>query len=335
MLYSPARHEPLTDATWDAPRARDGIAAIVAAADAGYDAASGSWPLHPNDRVPDADRPMHGLYCGAAGIIWALDQLAAFRADGARSYDERVETLEADLVREPDEPDDPDDRGYLGGRLGPLAVAQRHRDDPARTELMLELMAGFAEHPALDLFYGSPGPLVLAAAEHARTGDPRFLEVQRTLIPHLLATWISDDELGVRLWTQHLSPTSTDRYVGFGHGFRQHGARAPSADQALPDAERRGVERDAIATATRLAVVNAGDANSQAVLDEPFEPRGRHPHPVVPRRARDRGRARRGRRGGRRSRRSCSAAAGRPGPPARCATGRGSATARPGTPSRC
>ena len=61
---------------------------------------------------------MHGLYCGAAGIIWALDQLAAFRADGARSYDDRVETLEADLVREPDEPDHPDDRGYLGGRLG-------------------------------------------------------------------------------------------------------------------------------------------------------------------------------------------------------------------------
>ena len=30
MLYAPERHEPLTDVTWDAARARDAIQAIVA-----------------------------------------------------------------------------------------------------------------------------------------------------------------------------------------------------------------------------------------------------------------------------------------------------------------
>jgi hypothetical protein len=270
VLFTPDRHEPLTDATWDAARARDGIAAIVSAADADYDPATGTWPLHPNDRIPGADGPHRSMYSGAAGVIWALDQLATYRADGARDYGPRTETLYEELVRQPDEPDWPEDNGYLGGRLGALALAQRHRDDPARAELMLELIAGFAEHRARELLYGSPGALVLAAAEHARTGDVRFRDVQRPLIPYLLATWEPDGELGVRLWTQHMRPEWSDRYVGFGHGFAGNVFALLRSD-VLTAEERRGVERDAIATATRLAVVDSGDANWPALVGEPLE----------------------------------------------------------------
>jgi len=270
VLFTPARHEPLADLTWSEARARDGIASIVEATEADYDAATGTWPLHPNDRIPDAEGPQRSMYSGAAGVIWALGRLAAFRAADARDYGPRTETLDEELVRQPDEPDWPEDNGYLGGRLGALALAQRHRDDPARAELMLELIAGFAEHRARELLYGSPGALVLAAAEHARTGDVRFRDVQRPLIPYLLATWEPDGELGVRLWTQHMRPEWSDRYVGFGHGFAGNVFALLRSD-VLTAEERRGVERDAIATATRLAVVDSGDANWPALVGEPLE----------------------------------------------------------------
>jgi hypothetical protein len=270
VLYTPARHEPLADLTWSDARARDGIAAIVAATDAGYDPATGAWPVHPNDRIPDADGPQRSMYSGAAGVIWALDRLAAYRADDARDYGPRTETLDEELVREPDEPDWPEDNGYLGGRLGALALAQRHRADPARADLMLELIAGFAEHRARELLYGSPGALLLAAAEHARTGDVRFRDVQRPLIPYLLATWEPDDALGVRIWTQHMRPEWSDRYVGFGHGLAGN-VFALLESEVLTAEERLGVERDAIASATRLAVVDAGDANWPPLVDEPLE----------------------------------------------------------------
>jgi hypothetical protein len=101
--------------------------------------------------------------------VWALDQLAASVAiDLARDYDELVEGLDAGLVREPDEAGRRDD-GFLAGRCGALALAQRHRDDPARADLLVRLIAEQAEHSPLDLLYGAPGTMVLAAAEQART----------------------------------------------------------------------------------------------------------------------------------------------------------------------
>jgi hypothetical protein len=216
MLYTPARHEALGDAPWSAARARTGIEAIVASTLAGVDARTGLWPLHPNDTEPGDEPPIRGLYCGAAGIIWALDQLGVDHAIGV-------------------DPDGVDDNSFLDGRAGVLAVTG---GDGLR-----ELVASFVGHPALELLYGSPGMMVIA---HHRG----FGEEWRLLADDLLAR--RDDD---GLWTQKFVPGRVDRFVGFAHGF---------AGNAFALAQG-GRDADAVAVATRLAVVEGEFANWPAV----------------------------------------------------------------------
>jgi hypothetical protein len=180
VLYTPARHEPLGDTPWSEARARAGVEAIVETTLAGRDESSGLWPLHPNDFEPGDEGPMRGLYCGAAGIIWALRALG----------------VEQGFTVEPD-PDG--DNGFLDGRAGVLAVTG---GDGLR-----ELIASYAGHPALDLLYGSPGMMILA--HHFGFDDEWQL-----LADDLLAR--RDDD---GLWTQEFVPGHRDRYVGFAHGF--------------------------------------------------------------------------------------------------------------------
>jgi len=269
VVFSVSRHEPLVDSPWSEARAGRGISAIATASEDAFDLATGLWPLHRYDYEPGIDHPLRSVYGGAAGIIWALEQLAAGGGvELVRDYGVVAERLDAEIEREPDEADRPDD-GFLGGRCGALAVAQRRRDDLARADLLLQLMAGHAEHRALDLFYGSPGTMVLAAAEHVRTGDARFADVWRASADHLLDTWRVDEELGVRLWTQYVRPDRPDRYVGFGHGFAGNAFALLNGSGLTPD-ERRAVERDAVATAKRLAAVEGDLANWPAVVDAPL-----------------------------------------------------------------
>ena len=99
-LYDPAHFTPLTEEPWDEARVRDGIAAIVADADAAY-SPDELWPAHEWDGW-DAPLPLKGLYVGAAGVLWALDRLRPYAepALDLRAAAERV----AELWAEPDLP---------------------------------------------------------------------------------------------------------------------------------------------------------------------------------------------------------------------------------------
>src|SRR3954471_24513876 len=73
MLYSPDEFEPLTDEPWHDERVRAAIRTIVADADAAFDPV-GLWPANESDAwgsIPS----LKDLYCGAGGVIWALDAL--------------------------------------------------------------------------------------------------------------------------------------------------------------------------------------------------------------------------------------------------------------------
>lgn len=126
----------------------EGIAAIVADAEAAFDGAL--WPPHELD---DEVLPFEqvGIYLGNAGMLWALRRLGS--------------TLEVpiavELVR--------DDDGLLVGEAGVLLVT---RDDDARLQ---ELIHANAEDPANDLLWGSPGTLL--AARHAGLDAGRSAEV--------------------------------------------------------------------------------------------------------------------------------------------------------------
>src|SRR4051812_40933070 len=86
MLFDRSAHEALTTAPWDEARVRAAAREIVAEADRGHNAAGGRWPLHPLDAGEEDDDHAgvsHGVYLGAAGMLWGLEHLA--RAGAAES----------------------------------------------------------------------------------------------------------------------------------------------------------------------------------------------------------------------------------------------------------
>src|SRR3954471_2558861 len=97
-------------------------------------AADGLWPRDPADAQRPGEGRASSLYWGAAGVGWALDELAA-ESYIARGIVDRG-LLEVLAARPVDDPDDPDfgDEGLWFGVTGVLAVAERRPPGPARRQ---------------------------------------------------------------------------------------------------------------------------------------------------------------------------------------------------------
>src|SRR5436305_2972235 len=210
MLYEPTRFDALIDEPWVPARVEDGIAAIVADADAAFDPTA-LWPAHDWD-AQEKPVPLSGLYVGAAGVIWALDQLRR-RGHAASSLD-----LTAGLARavelERAAPDFSADEHYrpgalMSGETGALLVAFRLTADPTCADDLHALVRGNVDNPTDDISWGAPGTLLAAIAMGEWTGGPRWAEAARETATALRARRGDDG-----LWRQD------DDYRGFGtlHG---------------------------------------------------------------------------------------------------------------------
>src|SRR4051794_26253992 len=90
MLFDPRKHAPLIDSRWDAAKAKDTIAEIVA----GAHAALGErwWPVHELDYEIGDPEVWHGVHMGAAGVMLALERLGSpVKGDVLASYLEAPE----------------------------------------------------------------------------------------------------------------------------------------------------------------------------------------------------------------------------------------------------
>src|SRR5215471_12870027 len=132
MLYEPTRFDALIDEPWFPARVEDAIAAIVADADAAFDSET-LWPAHEWD-AREKPLPLSGLYVGASGVIWALDELRK------RGHPETSHDLAAAVARaveiEQATPDFTADEHYrpgalVSGETGALLVAFRLTCDSA------------------------------------------------------------------------------------------------------------------------------------------------------------------------------------------------------------
>jgi hypothetical protein len=166
VLYHPSAFEPLTDEPWDEARVRDGIAAIVADADAAFDP-DGLWPAHEWDGW-QAALPMKNLYVGAAGVVFALDQLR--RRGLAETRLDLADIALHALERWRAEPDymagealpEPSESGLLTGETGILLVCCE-LGHPLGDDLRARIRGNLANE-AEDLMWGTPGTLVAAVA---------------------------------------------------------------------------------------------------------------------------------------------------------------------------
>jgi hypothetical protein len=245
MLYSPSAHEPLGGEQWDADRVRAAIRAIAADCETAMDG-NGMWPLHPRDGVDEG--PYATVYLGAAGVIFALDELARrglieLTRDYAPILERHAESYRGAPEFEEWGAHPP---SFWMGESGILSALQRVHPTTATAARIGELVHANAHDAHREFMWGSPGTMLAA----------RWIE--RDDLWQQSADWLRrewDEESG--LWTQDLYGAER-RFIGPAHGF----AGCVNALAAQPDAD---LHRRAAETFRRLAVEDDGLANWPAV----------------------------------------------------------------------
>ena len=237
-LYDPAEHEPLGTAPWDPDRARAGIDAIAGRALAAR-GPDGGWPRHPED-----DYGQQGdcsLWIGAAGTLWALEQLG--RGLGEAGLYERWRAS----------PDVPGSRGLMLGETGVALVSWRLSGDRAVADRLAGLVAETAHAPDHELFSGAPGTMLAALHMHERTGEPGWADLWRSSALALLDEFRTDPEYGCRLWIQYRRGRLL-RSLGAGHGFCSNVRSLLRGRALLGPGRSAELERAAAATAAAFAL---------------------------------------------------------------------------------
>jgi hypothetical protein len=263
VLYTRARHEQPGGRPFREGSAREAIERIAARAELELDVSDGRWPLDPADAAEDEEHAASCLYHGAAGIAWALGELDPGLVDR-----ELVEELAARILAEPDAPDWVAGGVWLGVS-GVLAVAERHGPHASRRDRLADLGRASLESSTLEVMFGHPGHMALAAQLHECTGEERWAEFWSAGAARLLADWRYDDALGAWLWTQRFG-TREPRNVGAAHGLVGNVHVLLRGGALLRDEQRDDVERRTVETLTSLAMVEDGLANWPPVAGGPL-----------------------------------------------------------------
>jgi hypothetical protein len=261
MLFRPDAFEQLTDESWDEESVLGGIRAIVADAEERFDPVA-LWPAEEWDAW-GSPTPLTGLYCGAAGVVWALDALrrrghadvgidlaaAARRAlERGREAPELSEAEDLELPRA-------SDAGLFSGETGNLVVAWRADRDESLEPLIEARILESRESDANEVMWGAPGGLLAARALLDWTGDARWADVWRTTAD---AVWEAREEDG--LWTQRLFG-NTGRSLGPAHGLVGVARALLGGGDLLPAERRDGILADTVRILERTAVFEGKLAN--------------------------------------------------------------------------
>jgi Lanthionine synthetase C-like protein len=218
VLFDAAAFEPLTDESWDEERVRAAIRTTVADADAAFDPV-GLWPANEWDAWGSTP-PLKDLYCGAAGVIWALDALArrGYAETGIDLAAAAERTLELwreapDLALADIELPAARESSLLCGEAGLLLVNWRLTPRGDLADRLLQRVRENRDNEFEELLWGSPGTLLAARAMHEWTGEHRWLEAWGESAEALVARRDPDG-----LWTQQLYG-KTHRLLGPAHGL--------------------------------------------------------------------------------------------------------------------
>src|SRR3954469_14046176 len=213
MLFDPRTHEPLTDRAWSAAAAEAEIRAIAREADAAL--AGGTWwPLHPLDAEPGDPDVVHGIYFGAAGVLWALPRLAQVGLhEPGHDYARLAGELLESYLRRP-EFDGPLPSVWMG-EGGIALVAWLLAPTPALADRVERAVATEPPDDSVELMWGSPGLLLIADAMLERTGEQRWAQAWSRIAERLV---LSRGERVAGFWTQRLAGR-TREIIGPAHGL--------------------------------------------------------------------------------------------------------------------
>ena len=278
-LFDPARHEPLAGGVWDESRAREAVGRIAAETHAAF-TPDGLWPIHPADlspeRPPDCLKP---LYHGAAGVIWALDGLAALGA--VEAGPDYLPTVR-DLARRQREDLDrhPAVAAYMSGEQAAVWIGEtglhllHHRLEPSAA-LEDRLAAGLAATigDPRGLVWGGAGAMLAALDLHEQTSGPRWAALYRDHAQALWDGWAhTDDAPGCWIWTQDLYGSSARR-LGALHGFLANATALVKGRHLLAPDRRDEILRRIWETVNVTALIEGPYANWPNSLEREAQPR--------------------------------------------------------------
>jgi lantibiotic modifying enzyme len=257
LLYRPEAFEPLTDEAWAERRVSSAIRAIVADADDALRGPRLLWKADEWDRWHGTS-PMKNLYVGAAGVLWALEELrrrehAETRLDLAGLARRTLELFRArpDYMKGMKLPA-PRDSSLFNGETGILLVAWRLAPSDELADDLYERVRANVDNEAEEVMWGTPGTLIAAQAMLGWTGEGRWRDAWHESAE---ALWARRD--GEGFWTQRLYGQEV-RSLTPPHGL------VGNVQALLPllDEERRGqLKRRTNAILARTAVVEDGLAN--------------------------------------------------------------------------
>ena len=257
MLFKPEAFERLTDEPWNEDRVRKAIREIVADTDAALRGPKLLW------RADDWDgwhgtSPMKNLYVGAAGVLWALDELR--RRGHAESTLDRADLAlrTVELFRE--KPDllkgmtlpTPRESSLLEGETGILLVACRLAPSIGLADELHARVRANVTNEAEEVMWGTPGTLIAARAMLEWTGELRWRDAWHESADALWSRRGADG-----LWTQRLYDQEF-RSLTPPHGLV---GNVQALLPLLDDTRRDVLLRDTAAVLERTAVVEDGLAN--------------------------------------------------------------------------
>ncbi len=256
MLYRREAFEPLTDDSWRADRVREAIREIVADTEDALRGPQLMWRADDWDRW-QATSPMKNLYVGAAGVLWALDELR--RSGHAETRLDLAEVALGNLELYRARPDqmkiqlpEPRESSLMCGETGVLLVAWRLAPSAEIADDLLALVRSNVSNEAEEVMWGTPGTLMAARAMLDWTGDERWRDAWKESAD---ALWSRRGEDG--MWTQRLYRQEL-RSLTPPHGLV---GNVQALLPLLDPARRRQIERETAAILARTAVIENGLAN--------------------------------------------------------------------------
>jgi lantibiotic modifying enzyme len=257
VLYRPEDFEPLTDEPWDEDRIRAGIREIVDDTDGALRGPKLLWSAEVWDRWR-ATSPLKDLYCGAAGVLWALADLRERGHAETRLNlgDLALRVLERHRAR-PDlgswtDVPEPRESALLAGETGILLLAFRLRSDSDLAETLHTRIRENVDNEADEIMWGAPGTLVAARLMLGWTQEPRWRAAWDESADAVLARRDSDGQ-----WTQRLHGHAT-RYLGPVHGLV---GNVQALEPLLDSTRRSALVRRTSVILERAAFVEGGLAN--------------------------------------------------------------------------
>ena len=271
MLFDPDRHEALCATPWSEAAARSTIRAIVDHALRSVDPAT-LWPIHPRDAADHtAALPVPGLYDGAAGVIWALQRLAA---QGAADVDHDFDPVVAGLhehSRRFTDASGVERPCYFLGESGVLLMQWAQFAAPATADALFAHVRGNLRNPTREALWGSPGTLIAALHMWEATQEPRWLTVFREGVAilweqmHTVRHTAAPDR-PVWVWTQDMNARQRI-HLGAGHGLAGNVYPAVRGARWLDDDVVAGFESRAFEALDVSALREAGQVNWEPVFD--------------------------------------------------------------------